>query len=215
MFSEYKRSVEARYPPVCADCAPAVEEEIRRRDTMARTRALGGFLGASNPQRHQVARTQRERDKLTRQIVFWKVRGVLWLAYLFCALGYYALGKYACLYCHRSDLSPLPVTFGHARYHLSDSIKPCLPILVLVSILWTAWDPTYGVLKRAEYQGRIVRQRGKREYNVSLSSNVLNPRSLISHPGSSDDRVAIQRRDFITVCPILVYARVGPTATMG
>ena len=60
---------------------------------MARTRALGGFLGASNPQRRQVARTQRERDKLARQILLWKVRGVLWLASLLCALSYYALGK--------------------------------------------------------------------------------------------------------------------------
>lgn len=101
MFSEYKRSVEARYPPICADCAPAVEEEIRRRDTMARTRALGGFLGASNPQRRQIARTQRERDKLTREMFFWKVRGVLWLAYLLCALGHYALGKDADFCCRR------------------------------------------------------------------------------------------------------------------
>ena len=93
MLSEYKLSVEARYPPICADCAPAVEEEMRRRDNMARTRALGAFLGASNPQRRQVARTQRERDTLARQILWWKVRGVLWLAYLLCALSYYALGK--------------------------------------------------------------------------------------------------------------------------
>ena len=100
MFPEYKLSVEARYPPICADCAPAVEEEVRRRDNMARARALGGFLGASNPQRRQVARTQRERDKLVRQIMLWKVRGVLWLASLLSALGYHALGEG----CHCSSL---------------------------------------------------------------------------------------------------------------
>ncbi|KZT72799.1 hypothetical protein DAEQUDRAFT_808781 [Daedalea quercina L-15889] len=149
MLPEYKHSIEARYPPVCADCAPAVEEEIRRRDNMARARALGGFLGASNPHRRRVTRTQRDRDKLTRQITFWKVRGCLWLACLVCTLGSYAL-----------------VAVGYAGFHIPDSVKPGLPALAFVSILWTAWDPTYGSLKRAEYQGRTVRQQGKREYNT-------------------------------------------------
>lgn len=42
-----------------------------------------------------------------------------------------------------------------------------LPILTLLSITWTAWDPTYASLRRSQIQGREVRQRGKREYNVS------------------------------------------------
>ncbi|KAH9937043.1 Ima1 N-terminal domain-containing protein [Fomitopsis serialis] len=140
MLPEYRRSIETRYPPVCTDCAPAVEEEIRRRDNMARTRALGGFLGSSNPPRRPVARTQRDRDRFTRQITFWKIRDVY--------------GCYA------------SVALGYARFHVPDSVKQGLPALALLSIFWTAWDPTYGSLKRAEFQGRMVRQRGKREYNV-------------------------------------------------
>lgn len=45
---------------------------------------------------------------------------------------------------------------------------PVLPALVVVSILWTAWDPTYATFRRAQFQGRAVRVHGKRTYNVSL-----------------------------------------------
>ena len=109
----------------------------------------------------------------------------------------------------------LTVASGYARYRLPDSIKPCLPILVLVSILWTAWDPTYGGLKRAQYQGRVVRQRGKKEYNVKSSLDYTCLSLMGVHSGPADGCVALQSRDLTAACPFLVKARVGPIATMG
>jgi len=47
-------------------------------------------------------------------------------------------------------------------------IVPLLPVLTLLSLLWTAWLPTYGHLRRAELQGRKVRVRGRERYVVSL-----------------------------------------------
>ncbi|KAF9822098.1 hypothetical protein IEO21_00092 [Rhodonia placenta] len=117
---EYRRSIEARYPPVCANCAPTIEEEIQRRDHMARTSALNGFLRASKPVQRKVERTQRDKDKLAREIAMWKVRGALWAGCLLFTL------------------------VGHAA--------------TSISLIWTAWDPTYASLKRARFQGRIILQ---------------------------------------------------------
>jgi len=145
---EYRRSVEMRYPPVCTDCAPAVEEEIRKRDNMARTSALGGFLRASNPVASRVTRTQRDKDKLEREIAMWKVRGALWGSCLLLTVGVH-----------------IAVVSGYSIPPIPNNIKPVMPTLALASLLWTAWDPTYASLRRAQFQGRAIRQRGKKEYN--------------------------------------------------
>ncbi|TKY91023.1 hypothetical protein EX895_001022 [Sporisorium graminicola] len=41
---EYEASIAARYPPVCMDCAPKVEERITERDQFARSWSLGKWL---------------------------------------------------------------------------------------------------------------------------------------------------------------------------
>ena len=46
-------------------------------------------------------------------------------------------------------------------------LVPSLTALVLLSILWTAWLPTYASFRRAELQGRKVRVRGRERYAVS------------------------------------------------
>ena len=48
------------------------------------------------------------------------------------------------------------------------TLVPLLPVLNLLSILWTAWLPTYAHFRRAELQGRKVRVRGRERYTVSL-----------------------------------------------
>ncbi|SJX60852.1 uncharacterized protein SRS1_12078 [Sporisorium reilianum f. sp. reilianum] len=41
---EYEASIASRYPPVCSDCAPVVEERIAERDQFARSWSLGKWL---------------------------------------------------------------------------------------------------------------------------------------------------------------------------
>src|SRR6266702_3057901 len=48
-------------------------------------------------------------------------------------------------------------------------LVPSLTALILLSILWTAWLPTYASFRRAELQGRKVRVRGREQYAVSLT----------------------------------------------
>lgn len=81
LFDAYRDSIEVRYPPVCAQCQPAVEEEIRKRDQMARTSALGAFLKDSRGKgkQRQVSNSQKiNKEKFERALVGWRIRGVLW-----------------------------------------------------------------------------------------------------------------------------------------
>ena len=88
---EYQRSIEIRYPSICANCLPTVEAEIRKRDQEARVRALGGALKSSKgtDTRRRSAATQKEKDKLESQLRMWKLRGSLWMISVACALAAY------------------------------------------------------------------------------------------------------------------------------
>ncbi|KAF8745135.1 hypothetical protein AX14_010595 [Amanita brunnescens Koide BX004] len=145
---EYKESLHARYPPVCDACLPAVQEEIRNRDHMARTKALGGWLKESKGKNHRrrISGFIRDRDHLTFEILAWRIRGVLWVSSLIIAVLVYSA--------------------GYLQYSIPWTAKllPFLPVLVIVSLLWTAWDPTYSAFRKAQIQGRDVRVKGKREY---------------------------------------------------
>ena len=59
------------------------------------------------------------------------------------------------------------------------SLVPFLPILTLISILWTAWLPTYAHFRRAELQGRKVRMRGRERYVVNIFPSVRGDLSSI------------------------------------
>ncbi|KAA1471585.1 hypothetical protein DENSPDRAFT_929684 [Dentipellis sp. KUC8613] len=148
-YDAYRASVSARYPPVCARCAPLVDEEIRRKDTMARSSALGRALKESRGRdvRRRVSLSRASRAALERELRWWRLRGAL------CAL---TLGA-----------ALLADGFGAAGHRLpfdASALLPCLPVLALLSILWMAWDPTYESLRQAQLQGRKVRVRGRDRY---------------------------------------------------
>ncbi|KAJ4485951.1 Ima1 N-terminal domain-containing protein [Lentinula aciculospora] len=151
MLPQYRESLHARYPPVCESCLPAVEEEIRRKDVMARTQALGGWLKETKGKVRQrrVSATLQERETVFKELFAWRVRGCLWAV----TMGFFFIGYTAILI----DRRP----FGRLSL-----IQPILPILILFSLLWTAWDPTYASIRTAQIQGRDVRVHGKRQYNT-------------------------------------------------
>ena len=88
-FTAYKTSIYARYPPVCDRCAPLVEEEIRKKDVMARSNALGSWLNESKKKdtRRQVFFSNMDRHKLNRELRWWAARGALWLTTLLGAVS--------------------------------------------------------------------------------------------------------------------------------
>jgi hypothetical protein len=95
----YRISLHARYPPVCETCLPAVEDEIRSKDHMARTKALGGWLKQSKGKEKQrkVSASNRKRERLGAQLAAWKVRGTLWVMTLLLAVVGNSTGEtYSC-----------------------------------------------------------------------------------------------------------------------
>ncbi|KAI0271416.1 Ima1 N-terminal domain-containing protein [Gloeopeniophorella convolvens] len=161
-FDAYKASMYARYPPVCERCAPLVEEEIRKKDGMARANALGSWLSASKrtDTRRQVALSHMDRHTLRRELRWWAARGALWALTLVGAVCADVAGA-----------------MGRLSLPERGFLAPLLPALVLVSILWTAWLPTYASFRRAELQGRKVRVRGRERY-VALQAAVWVGRML-------------------------------------
>jgi hypothetical protein len=156
-----------RYPPVCADCQPAVEEEIRRKDAMARTQALGGWLHQTKgkARQRQASLTKQETDNLG-EMLAWRIRGGCWaVTAMACTFGN-AAGSYVSH--RRPSLSEHTHTaaLGYKPFSSLSFMLPGLPLLALVSIFWAAWDPIYSSYRSARIQGRDVRVRGKTKHIV-------------------------------------------------
>jgi hypothetical protein len=94
---DYKASLETRYPLVCERCMPLVEEKLLKKEHMARSKALGGWLNANARQgtprrpgmseRHSsILRQPRERPWQAR---LWILQGTLYgLTTLWAAVSY-------------------------------------------------------------------------------------------------------------------------------
>jgi hypothetical protein len=73
-----------RATPVCEKCTPGplVEDEVRKKDFVARSNALGSSLNESKKKdtRRQESLSKTHRHKLYRELRWWTARGVLWVA---------------------------------------------------------------------------------------------------------------------------------------
>ncbi|KAF9270052.1 hypothetical protein L218DRAFT_952251 [Marasmius fiardii PR-910] len=147
----YQESLYLRYPPVCDNCLPAVEDEIQRKNSMARSQALGGWLKQTKgkEQQRRVSATKIDQRKVVKEIAMWRTRGALWaLTFTLFVMGNgIAVFGYSITFCPRI-------------------LVPTFPPFVFLSLLWTAWDPTYSSFRKAQIQGRDVRLQGKKEYVV-------------------------------------------------
>ncbi|KAK7468724.1 hypothetical protein VKT23_003227 [Stygiomarasmius scandens] len=150
MLPEYRESLHVRYPPVCDNCMPAVEEEIRKKDNMARSQALGGWLKETKGKitQRRVSQTLEKRERVSKELVMWRVRGCLWGLTAFVAV-----------------LGDITVALDKPIFTRFALLQPILPFLILISTLWTAWDPTYASVRKSQLQGREVRVQGKQKYN--------------------------------------------------
>ncbi|KAF7339607.1 Integral inner nuclear membrane protein ima1 [Mycena sanguinolenta] len=148
-LDEYRESLYLRYPPVCDSCRPAVEEEIRRKDAMARTQALGGWLNQTKgkARQRQTSLTREETAKLGVQLLVWRIRGYLWATTVLVSI-----------------IGSASAALGYRPFIWLSFILPVLPIIATVSIFWAAWDPTYSSFRSARMQGRDVRVRGKTKH---------------------------------------------------
>lgn len=82
-LDEYRRSLDLRYPLVCAECAPAVESTIRERDYRVKAQALGWRLRETQRRREEEEKRsdearRREGRNWVVQGAVWRLRGVTW-----------------------------------------------------------------------------------------------------------------------------------------
>lgn len=75
-LDEYRRSLDLRYPLVCAECAPAVESTLRERDYRVKAQALGWRLRETQRRREEEERRSDEARK--REGRNWIVQGLVW-----------------------------------------------------------------------------------------------------------------------------------------
>ncbi|KAH9486593.1 Integral inner nuclear membrane protein ima1 [Psilocybe cubensis] len=147
MLPAYRESLHARYPPVCDACLPQVEEEIHKKEQMARAKALAGWLSKGKDRKRRVSGPEPlQEKKISDELFWWRVRGYLWATTLCISL-----------------ISTLSI-YRYYPFKLFSFLQPILPLVACISILWTAWDPTYATLRKSQTQGRDVRVHGKREY---------------------------------------------------
>ncbi|KAF8807741.1 hypothetical protein BYT27DRAFT_7165839 [Phlegmacium glaucopus] len=150
MLPAYRESLHVRYPPVCESCLPQVEDEIRQKEQMARVKALGGSLTKGKERRRRASGPEVEKEKSAADTMFWwKVRGYLW-----------ALSFSMSIICSTAG------AYDYFPFRRLAFLYPVMPLLVVTSLLWTAWDPTYASFRKAQLQGRDVRIQGKRTYIV-------------------------------------------------
>ncbi|KAJ6519662.1 Ima1 N-terminal domain-containing protein [Mycena sanguinolenta] len=148
-LDEYRESLHLRYPPVCDSCRPAVEEEIRRKDAMARTQALGGWLNQTKgkARQRQASMSREETAKLGMEMLLWRIRGYLWATTVLASI-----------------IGSASAALGYRPFIWLTFMLPGLPFIAAVSIFWAAWDPTYSSFRSARMQGRDVRVRGKSKH---------------------------------------------------
>lgn len=115
---------------------------------MARTNALGVWLAESKG-KAQLRRSpgiDKHKENITTEILFWKLRGILWVSTLVSAIFFNFTAAFG-LFTITSILVP-----------------PAFPLIVIISLMWTMWDPTYSSIQRARRQGRDVRVGGRETY---------------------------------------------------
>ncbi|BGP15151.1 hypothetical protein JCM10213_000724 [Rhodosporidiobolus nylandii] len=156
-LEEYRRSLDLRYPLVCAACAPAVAGVIKERDYKVKAQALGWRLRESERRREREERLgEKARKRAGRRWVLegiaWRVRGAAWVG----SGAGTVLWAAAALLSPSSASSLLPSP--------SSSYPNLVLVLCLLSILWAAWDPTWDRLRTERARGKVVKVQERKGY---------------------------------------------------
>ncbi|KPV77516.1 uncharacterized protein RHOBADRAFT_51360 [Rhodotorula graminis WP1] len=148
----YRESLDARYPLVCASCAPAVENSIRERDYRVKAQALGWRLRESQRAREREERVSEEKRRSddwrwTVEGWAWRARGAAWVA---TGVGNVGLAG--------------PYFADASVEHLNLRARHFIVPLALVSLLWSFWDPTWSRTRLERARGRSPSVQGRSLY---------------------------------------------------
>ena len=174
-IAEYRRSLEYRYPPVCADCATVVQERINLADQDARRRLMAGWLDQNHPAVQQMHEgescdaTNAEKSKFDTLSRWtersWRIRGYLWLS---------VHASSSLLAFHKAAVA-FPAQVPFSIRNLLDAVTlpmrqnpQVFAVYQIASLLWSAWDPSWNIARKEELRtGRRPWVNGKRIWLVS------------------------------------------------
>ncbi|KZO89658.1 hypothetical protein CALVIDRAFT_543389 [Calocera viscosa TUFC12733] len=149
--SAYRADLERRYPPLCEECRPRVEEELRKHNNEATAEirasmAAATFASPSSTPRHDVRRETRELRR--GELRLWRVRGLIWVLGLVLSVAR----------CIRVLVHPSEIPQG-------DSATREV-IITLASILWTTWNPKWLRYRRYLQAGVLTQTTGLRTWTI-------------------------------------------------
>ncbi|KAG8885009.1 hypothetical protein FRB97_002516 [Tulasnella sp. 331] len=150
----YKSSLDVRYPPICSNCLPAVEKDIQKKDQMARSTALGGWLRHTKqrsalPERARTVSSEIRTDAYPQRrattasapwwkMLIWRTQGILWISIVL-----------ASVLVSVSDCGFLSLSWDISR------------LLRVASIVPMPWDPTISRMENAQQRGRQMEFRNR------------------------------------------------------
>ncbi|KAM0788835.1 hypothetical protein ACM66B_002921 [Microbotryomycetes sp. NB124-2] len=200
ILEEYRRSLDKRYPIVCEDCAPTVEQVIASRDSRAKASALGWRLreSAKRKAEHQWRNVGR-RNSWRWQLLgwLWTLRGIAWwMTHVTCVLGCASAATWPGLF-----VAPNATTSQHTSPFL-------LPALSLLSLLWSFWDPTWMAAREEASLGKPARVEGRTSYQVlqavawtaRLALTLLHQFRLIQRVGTVQQLAMVSAVSFFCIC---------------
>lgn len=195
----YKASLDIRYPPVCATCLPSVQDDIQRKNHMARTTALGGWLRqtkgmieaerrrVSNPDLRSTIHPKSGPPIITRPNLWvWRLQALLWALNLLASLYVSLEGAHHVFFeasRRSSDAYPLKSASGIFPRIFRPFNSFCViglrftPALVL-SAIPISWNPTLARTAVAKVPRRNVTAVGSETWQVSYA--VCTPASFLT-----------------------------------
>ncbi|GAA5841237.1 hypothetical protein JCM5353_001207 [Sporobolomyces roseus] len=184
-LSDYKQSLDRRYPLLCAECAPAVEEIVRNRDYRVKTAILGGRLRETTKfETSGMGETSEERRKWLIEGAIWRIRGLLWayshvVSLLFALQGLLGMPAF-------DEIAKIPYL-----------PNPLSLLVILFAPLWTFWDPRWNMIRTE------TRQRRRRKFTVKYRKLYI-----ILQGNAYLDRIVtslVLRLDLFDLSPAILY----------
>ena len=134
---------------------------------------LSGWLSKGKNRRRRVSETNDSRLRITpKEICWWRVRGCLFVGSYIISISGNLGGAYSVSIFYTFILNVftnvhMAAVYDYYPFKWLSFFHPILPLLALLSLLWSAWNPAYHSILKAQIQGRDIRVQGKKAYNVS------------------------------------------------
>jgi len=166
----YKASLEVRYPLVCRNCLPAVQERIKQKEHFARSQAFGGWLetnrSGQRPALNRVSSTNKRDQEKSWEIWLWRVQGAFYVINTAWTVVSYLVGRLVFSHFVSTTDSSLGMRGRSPRV-----LRTPPPFVVVLSLLWLFFDRTVAEVRASQRKGINLRVKGREMFIVRIIYN--------------------------------------------